>query len=188
MSVYQHPSHRSTEKNAHDKIKVLGLRFSPLFVSAIISSSFATCGTGDIAPRSSSLPTRLHPSTRFRICTRPQFEAKAFQGPWDEEPVWKIYKVSLDVFLSWRWEHFRTCAVPLKGMSPNRKKNPAVLPRIESTKQNNSFCAETFESVRLLPAPRLLSLSRRTATNRNELNRHVIRRAPVCTYRTSTLT
>lgn len=23
-----------------------------------------------------------------------QFEAKAFQGPWDEEPVWKVYKVS----------------------------------------------------------------------------------------------
>lgn len=22
-----------------------------------------------------------------------QFEAKAFQGPWDEEPVWKVYKV-----------------------------------------------------------------------------------------------
>lgn len=22
-----------------------------------------------------------------------QFEAKAFQGPWDEEPVWKLYKV-----------------------------------------------------------------------------------------------
>jgi len=24
-----------------------------------------------------------------------QFEAKAFQGPWDEEPVWKVYKVRL---------------------------------------------------------------------------------------------
>ena len=24
---------------------------------------------------------------------KPQFEAKAFQGPWDEEPVWKVYKV-----------------------------------------------------------------------------------------------
>lgn len=23
-----------------------------------------------------------------------KFEAKAFQGPWDEEPIWKVYKVS----------------------------------------------------------------------------------------------
>ncbi|CAN0428318.1 unnamed protein product [Ectocarpus sp. 12 AP-2014] len=27
-----------------------------------------------------------------RACTI-EFEAKAFQGPWDEEPVWKVYKV-----------------------------------------------------------------------------------------------
>ncbi|CAN0487830.1 unnamed protein product, partial [Ectocarpus sp. 12 AP-2014] len=26
-----------------------------------------------------------------RACTI-EFEAKAFQGPWDEEPVWKVYK------------------------------------------------------------------------------------------------
>lgn len=25
--------------------------------------------------------------------TEIKFEAKAFQGPWDEEPVWKVYKV-----------------------------------------------------------------------------------------------
>lgn len=24
---------------------------------------------------------------------RRQFEARAFQGPWDEVPVWKMYKV-----------------------------------------------------------------------------------------------
>lgn len=40
-------------------------------------------------------------SPRDAFCSLPlstfffQFEARAFQGPYDEEPVWKVYKVRM---------------------------------------------------------------------------------------------